>query len=133
MSLAYIHLSDIHFGQEKGGRAVVHDDVKERLIDDVARSVENLPGRKADGIIVTGDTAYGGKDIEYKNAGQWLDRVAGAAKCKVTPVRVVPGNHDVDRDKVSLASEWMLRQIADGGEAALDRFLENEPAYGATG
>ena len=31
MALTYIHLSDIHFGQEKGPEVYVHDDVKECL------------------------------------------------------------------------------------------------------
>ena len=28
MPLTYVHLSDIHFGQEKGSEVYVHDDVK---------------------------------------------------------------------------------------------------------
>ena len=42
MSIGFVHLSDIHFGQEKGGKLWVHDDVKERLIDDVRLVVERL-------------------------------------------------------------------------------------------
>jgi hypothetical protein len=42
MPVAFLHLSDIHFGQEKGGRVVTHEDVRERLIDDVAMLVRKL-------------------------------------------------------------------------------------------
>jgi RHS repeat-associated protein len=36
MPVVFLHLSDIHFGQEKGGRVFTHEDVRERLLDDVA-------------------------------------------------------------------------------------------------
>ena len=32
MRLVYVHVSDIHFGQEKGSEVYVHDDVKRCLI-----------------------------------------------------------------------------------------------------
>ena len=64
MSLAFVHLSDIHFGQERGGSAVVHDDAKARLIEDLAAMVEGLPEKKAAGIIITGDIVYAGKAAE---------------------------------------------------------------------
>jgi hypothetical protein len=32
MSATFVHLSDIHFGQEKGAEIVIHDDVKARII-----------------------------------------------------------------------------------------------------
>lgn len=60
MSLAFVHLSDIHFGQEKGGDLYINDDVKERLIDDVRQLAAQLPSGKVAGLIVTGDIAYAG-------------------------------------------------------------------------
>ena len=101
MSVAYIHLSDIHFGQERGGAVVVHTDVKNRLIDDIRTEVTKLASAKAHGVIITGDIAYGGKRSEYDEAARWLDRVADAAKCDITDILVVPGNHDIDRAEIS--------------------------------
>jgi hypothetical protein len=43
MPFVFLHLSDIHFGQEKGGRVVTHKDVRERLIDDVDLMRQKLP------------------------------------------------------------------------------------------
>jgi Calcineurin-like phosphoesterase len=125
MSVAFVHLSDIHFGQERGGVVVVHDDAKERLIEDVASSVETLPKHRAAGII-TGDTAYAGKAVEYKAAADWLDKVAAAAKCAITDILVVPGNHDIDREQISSSAEWQLSEIETKGETALDKFLAND-------
>jgi hypothetical protein len=39
MSITYVHLSDIHFGQEKGADLIIHNDVKERLIEDAQEQV----------------------------------------------------------------------------------------------
>jgi predicted phosphodiesterase len=126
MSIAYVHLSDIHFGQERGGVVNVHNDAKARLIDDLARQVAALPNSKAAGVIITGDIAYGGKATEYEMAAAWLDQIAAAAKCDITDILVVPGNHDIDRDQICNAAEWQLSQIKSKGEVELDKFLDNE-------
>ncbi|MBV1776005.1 metallophosphoesterase [Burkholderiaceae bacterium DAT-1] len=126
MSIAFIHLSDIHFGQEKGGTLVIHNDAKERLVEDIEREVKKLPEGIARGIIISGDIAYAGKHDEYADAGKWLDRVANAAGCAITDIQVVPGNHDIDRDRISAATAWMLQEIADKGESELDRFLSSQ-------
>ena len=55
MSIGFVHLSDIHFGQESGGSIWIHNDVKERLIEDVGLAVKGLEAGRASGIIVTGD------------------------------------------------------------------------------
>lgn len=47
MATTYIHLSDIHFGQEKGGTVVTHNDVKARLIDDVRKVTGRYPNRES--------------------------------------------------------------------------------------
>ena len=78
MSITYVHLSDIHFGQEKGAAIVINDDAKERLIEDAAEQVQQHAGGTAKGLIVTGDIAFGGKPNEYAVAAKWLDRLARA-------------------------------------------------------
>jgi predicted phosphodiesterase len=126
MAIAFVHLSDIHFGQERGGAVVVHDDAKARLIEDLAKMVETLPEKRAAGVIITGDIAYAGKAEEYKVAAAWLDQIAAAAKCAITDILVVPGNHDIDRDEVSNSAEWQLSEIQNKGEDALDKFLAKD-------
>lgn len=126
MSLTFVHLSDIHFGQEKGGRVIVHDDVRERLLDDIDEVVRGLSSRAISGVIVTGDLAYSGAPEEYEKAGKWLDRLAALAGCPVTAVQIVPGNHDIYRKNICKSSAWMLDEIASKGESALEGFLEEE-------
>ena len=126
MSIGFVHLSDIHFGQEKGGQIRIHDDVKENLIEDVSEAVKELKAGHATGIIVTGDIAFQGRKSEYTQAAAWLDRVAHAAGCDRTSIQVVPGNHDIDRSQITPATEMMLDTIAKEGETALDAFLEEK-------
>ncbi len=126
MSIAFIHVSDIHFGQNKGGLFFVHNDVRERLIDDVRAEVKKLPSKRASGVIVSGDIAFGGKAEEYKAATAWLSEVAITAGCAITDVQVVPGNHDIDRGEISKTVSRMLEEIVREGEGKLDEFLEAE-------
>lgn len=122
----FLHLSDIHFGQERGGRVHIHNDVKERLIDDIHQITNGEVKHKLAGIIISGDIAYAGVQGEYQEAGKWLDRVSSAAGCKTTDVYVVPGNHDIDRDRISGSAGLMLAEIQKDGDVALDKYLDND-------
>ncbi|WP_342723937.1 metallophosphoesterase [Bradyrhizobium sp. B097] len=126
MSITYVHLSDIHFGQEKGAAVVINNDAKERLIEDAAEQVLRHAGGGAKGLIVTGDIAFAGKSEEYAVAAKWLDRLARAVRCPPTAVKMVPGNHDIDRDRLSAGCTHLIDEILSGGEAKLDAFLAND-------
>lgn len=125
-SIAFVHLSDIHFGQEKNGYLHINGDIKEQLIEDVRSVAMNLPNRKAAGILVTGDVAYSGKKREYDLAGAWLDRLTAAAGCDRTAVMMVPGNHDIDLGTVERGSELMLDDIKANGVESLEKFLASD-------
>ena len=127
MPLTYVHLSDIHFGQEKGSEIYVHDDVKECLIEDVATRKGAAGIEQMDGVIVTGDIAFSGKKSEYDCAAQWLDRLTQEIGCDKTDVLVVPGNHDIDRDRITPLAELMLGRVVEGGADELERFLAEDP------
>jgi 3',5'-cyclic AMP phosphodiesterase CpdA len=126
MALVYVHLSDIHFGQEKGGQLAVNEDVKDQLIVDAREVISGLPNKKANGVIISGDIAYAGKKEEYLNAGLWLDRLTAAVGCYRTYVQVVPGNHDIDLSSVSPGVQLIIDDIAKRGDVALDTYLDKE-------
>lgn len=126
MKAIFVHLSDIHFGQERdGGTVFVNDDAKARLIDDAEAEVAKL-GAKATGVIVTGDIAYSGKKDEYQKAGTWLAQLTDAIGCERVNVQMVPGNHDIDRDKISATIKCVLDVIHEKGDAALDPLLDSD-------
>jgi hypothetical protein len=103
---------------------LVNEDARHQLIEDAANVVAGLPNSKASGIILTGDIAYAGKYHEYEAAGKWLDELAIRVGCTAADIQMVPGNHDIDRDKIKGLTAMMLDAIYDGGEAKLDSFLE---------
>jgi 3',5'-cyclic AMP phosphodiesterase CpdA len=72
----FVHLSDIHFGQEKKDKTTyIHEDVRNELIRDV--QLQAAKHGNADGILVTGDIAYSGKKEEFVGAASafFLSRV----------------------------------------------------------
>ncbi|NQD72539.1 hypothetical protein HP439_17585 [Sphingobacterium shayense] len=126
MSLIYVHLSDIHFGQERGGDLYIHDDIKEQLLEDARDYVTELDNRRANGVIISGDIAYAGKKAQYDEAARWLDRLTAAVGCEITAVQVVPGNHDVDRDKITAITQQAIDKIIKDGDDELDRCMQSE-------
>jgi predicted MPP superfamily phosphohydrolase len=126
MALVYVHLSDIHFGQEKGGRIVTNNDVKAQLLRDARDTIQLTRNKKADGIIVSGDIAYSGNKSEYDSAGSWLDQLAAEVKCAKTAVQLVPGNHDIDMKAISPAAQTVIDEISKGGDSTLDKYLVSE-------
>lgn len=125
LTAIFVHLSDIHFGQEgKSGQRVLNEDARRQLIEDAAVEVARLPNAKASGIIVTGDIAYAGKRHEYEAAAAWMDQLAARVGCGAGDIQMIPGNHDVDRDAIKGMAKMMLNAIHDEGEARLDIFLE---------
>lgn len=126
MTAVFIHLSDIHFGQEKdGGLVFTNDDAKKRLLDDAAAEVAKL-GRSASGVIVTGDIAYSAQFEEYAKAGKWLDKLAERIGCSRLNIQMVPGNHDIDRDAITAVTKFHLDSIREQGDKMLDMLLDDE-------
>lgn len=126
MAAVFIHLSDIHFGQEKdGGLVVTNDDAKRRLLDDAAAEVAKLK-TNASGVIVTGDIAYSAKYEEYAKAGEWLDKLAERVGCNRLDIQMVPGNHDIDRDAITPMAKFHLEAVRERGDAMLDMLLDDD-------
>ena len=112
MVYRFVHVSDIHFGQERNGTLAVHEDVRSTLLADASELAEKQG--KANLVIVGGDTAFKGAPAEYKRAGEWLDQLTKAVKCDAeTDVRVVPGNHDCDLSQISRLALTFHRSMRD--------------------
>lgn len=125
MAAIFIHLSDIHFGQEKdGGSFTVNEDAKEQLLIDAAAEMSRL-GVSATGVILTGDISYSAKYEEYVQAGKWLDRLAKRVGCNRLDIQMVPGNHDISRDALTRVTKMHLEDIRTKGDIVLDTLLDD--------
>lgn len=125
MPAVFVHVSDIHFGQEKDDRVHIHADVKQQLIADAKEVVSKIAGGIAHGILVTGDITQSGKWAEYEDAGKWLDELAASVGVEIHRVQMVPGNHDLDRSKLSFAGKHILDHIRAGGTKEYEEILSN--------
>ncbi|SEJ27454.1 metallophosphoesterase [Achromobacter sp. NFACC18-2] len=125
MPAVFVHVSDIHFGQDKGDRVHIHNDVKQQLIADAKEVIAQIAGGVAHGILVTGDIAQSGKWKEYEEAGKWLDDLASSVGVEIHRVQMVPGNHDLDRSKLSFSGKQILDYIRAGGSDEYEEILNN--------
>ena len=136
----FLHLSDIHFGQE-GGTLVKHGSVRDALIGDVKALAEKRGS--ASRVLVTGDVSYSGKHNEFKTATEWLEQLTAACGCDETHVSTIPGNHDCDLSAITNQAKMIYAQfrvstaeqvqanmhgIAQDGEAS-NPFLPKLSAY----
>jgi ppGpp synthetase/RelA/SpoT-type nucleotidyltranferase len=96
-TLTILHVSDVHFG--------VKDDRKEmpRITDELVKAAHLQPWTP-DVCIFSGDLAHDGSSSNLDAGAQWLGRLVD--KWPDAKLFVVPGNHDVERDKASI----LLRQ-----------------------
>lgn len=119
----FVHLSDVHFGQEKQGSAPTHDDVRKMLVQDVEQ-LANDRG-PATYVLVTGDSAFSGQRDQFRRAADWLEKLTRAARCKETDVRVIPGNHDCDRKANTRLAMAVHRDIRQGTPKSGHGYLED--------
>lgn len=98
--LTFLHLSDIHFDAESGEVLDINRDLRNQLQRDVQNELKPQVGT-FNGVLVTGDIAYSGKTSEYERAKKWLYELCEMIGCGEHQVWVVPGNHDVERNKVN--------------------------------
>lgn len=125
MSAVFVHVSDIHFGQERGERIHIHADVKKQLILDAKEVISTITGGSAHGILATGDIAHSGRWAEYEEAGIWLDELAKSIGVEIHQVQMIPGNHDLDRSKLSFSGRQILDHIRAGGAEEYENILSN--------
>ncbi len=113
MAVTWLHVSDFHF---RKADAYDRNQVLKALVEAVARFRDQ--GRKPDLIFATGDIAHAGKPEDYAAAGAFFDHLLAAAGVDKRHFFVVPGNHDVDRDK----SIGLSRTLGSGEDP--DKFFD---------
>src|SRR5688572_30814997 len=97
--LTFVHLSDIHFlDRLHGTQFDLGQAIRRELLEDLAsRPAGHVP---YDGLLITGDIAYGGKKQDFDRAKEFLEEVFRVSGILPKRTYMVPGNHDVDRSFV---------------------------------
>lgn len=105
----FVHLSDIHFDAASVTLTGPNATARENLIDDLAQGAAALG--TPDAVLVTGDIAFSGQAHQYEQARDFLRRVTDTLGIEPEKVQVVPGNHDVDRTRVSAAIDMVHEKL----------------------
>jgi formylglycine-generating enzyme required for sulfatase activity/predicted MPP superfamily phosphohydrolase/energy-coupling factor transporter ATP-binding protein EcfA2 len=114
--ITILHLSDIHFKRKE--KETFREDVQGKMIDAIKKHLDKYQ-MEPDFAAVTGDIAFSGK--EYDEAKVFFKDLKSVLPAK-TKFLVVPGNHDVDREKIS--KFFSLHHIVQNKET--DAFLEDK-------
>ncbi|MFV8750659.1 metallophosphoesterase [Nannocystaceae bacterium ST9] len=115
--LCWLHLSDLHIGSEDWQLDVVLSALKRDLPGLLERAQ-----RKPQLLFVTGDVANRGREIEYDGAFRFLDELCELLGLGRERVFLVPGNHDVDRGKITKAVQRSEKLLFDALERDEDEF-----------
>lgn len=124
-SLVFVHLSDLHFRESGTGLAQREAMLRNRLLDDIPKSVRLTDAKKVTAILITGDIARAGQQAEYAVARTWLDRLCDRLGLDSTQTLTCPGNHDVDWARLSDARKTANRALRDCPTHLLDASIDD--------
>ena len=97
--VTWLHLSDLHFKSGKASEKFNREIVLKALWRDIKKQAAS--GLEPDFVVFTGDVAYHGRANEYKAAWKkFFEPLLSVTDLFNDKVFVVPGNHDVDWDKI---------------------------------
>lgn len=121
-TLRIAQLSDLHARSEaKDEYAFAQERVTKALICDLEQVAEK---GAIDAFVFSGDLAYDGK-AEALTRGRELLLDPLRERFPEAPIVLLPGNHDVDRDRIDRALEVGLRDVLDHREAVQERIANS--------
>jgi hypothetical protein len=114
-----LHLSDLHFGDDKDATA---RGLRTESLDLLVKELKNLDAAwKPDILAISGDLTWQGRASGYTELTKWLRQKLFPATGLTAPDCIVcPGNHDIDRE----AAEYLERRTSDPNRA--DELLRPE-------
>jgi predicted MPP superfamily phosphohydrolase len=121
--LTWLHLSDLHLRGQKSAKQWLQDQVTEELLNDLPNLLSDR-GLRPDLVFFTGDVAFSAQESEYKTAKGFLSKLV--TKLPIKPkFFFVPGNHDVEWDKVDSKDDRKLRQKLGSDESVVQYLVED--------
>jgi predicted MPP superfamily phosphohydrolase len=119
---SWLQLSDLHFGA--GSPAHVNN--QQAVLENLRRDVQTRKVWTPDLILITGDIAFSAKPEEYASATRWLKTLVEAAGTSMDALRLVPGNHDVDRSRADAPVVGSIHHAIRAAPEKLDTHLDDE-------
>lgn len=99
-----LHLSDLHFdSRELSVEQPTKFAIRKLQLDKLQQTLANLNNQWTPDIIaVTGDISWAGKKEDFELAEHWFADLLKILKLPKDRLVLCPGNHDLDRDKISM-------------------------------
>ena len=115
--LNILHISDLHFGivpdEEHTTTSVQRREyVLSKLIEKIDEISET--DNKPDIIVISGDIGWRAKSSDYDLASAWINKLLVACSLSWDDVILCPGNHDIDRSK--LTDDCFIKNKKDANE-----------------
>ncbi len=120
-AITWLHLSDFHF---RASQTYDSDIVLQALLRDLDERIhkDNL---QPDFVILSGDIAFASRPEEYALAQKFFGALLKTANLTKDRLFLVPGNHDIDRDKTTSTFAASAPSILNNRDA-VNRFLDND-------
>ncbi|MGI9951090.1 metallophosphoesterase [Moorellaceae bacterium AZ2] len=129
MGVVILHLSDLHFGAEKGNASGLDDRevVLRSLIDFIRAQPEEWHPQI---VCISGDIGFAGKESDYAAAAKWLKQLIDATGLSPNDIILCPGNHDADwgirgigcPPDADTADKWLHPPVPDHFQKRFDAF-----------
>lgn len=120
LPIRWLHISDLHFDAVDGWE-------RSALLTALLRHLEEFTtDHPIDLVCVTGDIANRGRRGEYDQALRFIKKLCDVLRLDpATHLFLVPGNHDIDRGRITRASAAILGALDD--ETAISETFADEP------
>lgn len=97
--MRFLHISDLHFGFDKGETAIAQ---RANYMDTLLDKLQSITDTKPiDYIFITGDIGWHAEKTDYETALVYIKDLMERCKVDAQHVFVCPGNHDVDRNMIA--------------------------------
>ncbi|MEX2376146.1 MAG: metallophosphoesterase [Dehalococcoidia bacterium] len=113
----WLHLSDLHLRTD--GDPYSQDTVLEALQKDLTLRLEKFGTLHF--ALITGDLAFSGRSAEYDRVRTFLQDLSSSTGLSPEMMFLVPGNHDVDRNKARYQYDGVRTRVLT--QPDVDRFL----------
>ncbi len=115
-----LHLSDFHFRKDR------EDDFRDVLMG-LGKTVGDIAkeDKAPNFVVLTGDLAHSGTKIDYTLVKKWIDGhlLKAIKNFKKENLLIIPGNHDVDRNKINAHGESLEEAIRSKGQERISKLL----------
>ena len=114
MKIRILHISDLHM--VSSGESEAAENFTQGLVFDAMVKFIRKENIRADLVVLTGDAAWKAKPAQYEMCASLCDKLLAVLDLSKDRLFVAPGNHDVQRDKVTEVHRFMFGQVekADG-------------------